>query len=432
MKRITFDYCSTLLLIAVMSTASQAADLIKWASDLETARQAAVAQNKLLLIHFWAYNCALCTIVDEQVFPRPSVAQTLHESFVPLKINVDEYPELRLQFQVDRWPTDVVVTPGGQIVHKMVTPQDPQQYVHRLSAIALTKSPRTYNESRWARGPQARPPGVSSRPSEASRLGQDVMPFSQFGPGKMGQNGLMSNQVARNSRFSSRFSSRYGDSMQPLGSQVDEQQSAIPPRTTQPRAVTNGYVLHQQVKLQQQDPRPTHRSEDGVNNPYIGQQQSLAHTSAAGRFTPQPSEVYAQVRKPPVQPPLGLDGRCPVTLSRARVWQKGDPRWGAVHRGRTYLFVGTQEQQAFLADPDRFSPVLAGMDVVRLAEESRVVAGDRRYGVVYDDDGRGPLPSRIYLFDSADSRNRFEQGPDRFLRPVIQAMQQGRLDTLLR
>ncbi len=72
------------------------------------------------------------------------------------------------------------------------------------------------------------------------------------------------------------------------------------------------------------------------------------------------------------------------------------------------------------------------MDVVRLAEESRVVEGDRRYGVVYDDDGRGPQPSRIYLFDSADSRNRFEQGPERFLQPVIQAMQQGRLDTLLR
>ena len=151
MKRINFNYCSALLLIALMSMASRAADLIQWAPDWETARQAAVAQNKLLLIHFWAHNCAPCTHVDEHVFPRPSVAQMMHENFVPLKINVDEHPELRRQYQVDRWPTDVVVTPAGEVVHQMVTPLDPQQYAQRLSTIALTKSPRSSNESRWAR-----------------------------------------------------------------------------------------------------------------------------------------------------------------------------------------------------------------------------------------------------------------------------------------
>ena len=76
----------------------------------------------------------------------------------------------------------------------------------------------------------------------------------------------------------------------------------------------------------------------------------------------------------------------------------------------------------FLESPDRYSPVLAGMDVVRLAEAGQIVQGDREYGVLFDDDGKGPNTSRIYLFDSAESRNRFEGDPDVYLRPVLQAV----------
>jgi len=72
------------------------------------------------------------------------------------------------------------------------------------------------------------------------------------------------------------------------------------------------------------------------------------------------------------------------------------------------------------------------MDVVELADAGRVIQGNRRYGVLYDDDGTGPRPSRIYLFDSVGTRNQFEAAPEEFLQPVMQAMQNGRLDTLLR
>jgi YHS domain-containing protein len=111
---------------------------------------------------------------------------------------------------------------------------------------------------------------------------------------------------------------------------------------------------------------------------------------------------------------------------------KGNERWGAVHRGQTYLFAGPEEQQAFLANPDQFSPVLAGMDVVALAAEGRVVQGHREFGVLYDDDGKGPRPNRIYLFDSAGTRDRFEATPESYVQPVLQALRQNQLQTLVR
>ena len=183
-----------------------------------------------------------------------------------------------------------------------------------------------------------------------------------------------------------------------------------------------------------------------IQNPYLNppaqqpqSNQQLAATQQAtgplGASEPSgsaPSQEFSTSAPPQPDQNMGLDGRCPVTLITKSKWRKGDARWGAVHRGYTYLFAGPEEQQKFLANPDEFSPILAGMDVVQLADVGQITQGNRRYGVLYDDDGAGPNPSRIYLFDSVASRNRFEASPESFARPVIQAMQTGNLDSLLR
>ena len=147
-------FCSLTLLTLLFTRSLAAADLIRWEADIEAARQVAASDKKLLLIHFWAPDCAPCKVVEQAVFPTPSVAQTVHENFVPLKVNAYERADLRLQYQVDRWPTDVIATPDGQIVHRMVTPQEPRQYVNQLTAIAMAKAPRSATPSRWATGPQ--------------------------------------------------------------------------------------------------------------------------------------------------------------------------------------------------------------------------------------------------------------------------------------
>ena len=72
------------------------------------------------------------------------------------------------------------------------------------------------------------------------------------------------------------------------------------------------------------------------------------------------------------------------------------------------------------------------MDVVRLAANGMVNQGTREYGVLFDDDGKGPRKSRMFLFDSVETRNLFEAEPDRYLQPVMQAMLSGQLDRLVR
>jgi thiol-disulfide isomerase/thioredoxin/YHS domain-containing protein len=118
---------------------------------------------------------------------------------------------------------------------------------------------------------------------------------------------------------------------------------------------------------------------------------------------------------PPTNPPIVLDGYCPVTLMETqKKWTKGDPRYGAIHRGRTYLFAGPDEQKRFLSNPDYYSPALSGYDPVRFAEGGQTVDGNRKHGVFYNE--------QVYLFADEASLQRFWQSPQHYAEVVHQAM----------
>jgi len=132
------------------------------------------------------------------------------------------------------------------------------------------------------------------------------------------------------------------------------------------------------------------------------------HGSPAARYSAPPSSPAVS------HPPLGLDGYCPVRLCQQQDWVMGDRRFGAIHRGRTYLFAGPQEQQQFLANPDRFSPVASGHDPVIALDHRQAAPGFREHGVFYD--------GRVYLFSNEDSLQRFSQNPHRYAAEILQAM----------
>jgi YHS domain-containing protein len=123
--------------------------------------------------------------------------------------------------------------------------------------------------------------------------------------------------------------------------------------------------------------------------------------------------------QPPIAPdrygsmPLGLEGYCPVTLADRGVWTEGRAQWGVRHRGRTYLFAGPEQQQAFLATPDRYAPALSGDDPVLAVEQGRSASGRRAYGVTYQ--------SRMYLFSSPETRATFATNPERYTASALLA-----------
>ncbi|MDX1963633.1 MAG: hypothetical protein SFX18_10795 [Pirellulales bacterium] len=115
---------------------------------------------------------------------------------------------------------------------------------------------------------------------------------------------------------------------------------------------------------------------------------------------------------------LALDGYCPVTLLDHRklgskAWVKGNLDFGVVHRGRTYLFAGKEQQQKFLLSPDKYSPALYGHDPVYLAQQGHYVLGKREYGLC--------VGERMFLFANAASLKEFQTHQEQYLTLARQA-----------
>ena len=157
----------------------------------------------------------------------------------------------------------------------------------------------------------------------------------------------------------------------------------------------------------------------GLPNPFGSFTKKPAKAPVAGPSPPStstpstPAAVAVAATDSVGSLPLGLEGYCPVTLIDRGQWVEGRPQWGARHRGRTYLFAGADQQQAFLAGPDRYAPTLSGDDPVVAFDTGKQTPGLRRYGVTYQ--------QRIYLFSSPETRNAFAANPQRYTERVIVA-----------
>ncbi len=95
----------------------------------------------------------------------------------------------------------------------------------------------------------------------------------------------------------------------------------------------------------------------------------------------------------------------------------GDRRWGVIHRGRTYLFAGPEEQRRFFADPDRYAPLFSGNDIVLAADLGQIVPGMRQHGVF--------LGGRVFLFSSEETLAKFVRDPSRYGNQAMAALRAG-------
>src|SRR5215212_2349007 len=132
-------------LLAMPALAQQEA--VHWQKDLESAKVVAKQTNRLVLVHFWTPSCGPCMALNQNVFNQPGVASAIETQFVPVKLNADENSATATWYGITRVPMDVIVTPDGQLVTKLVSPPTPAAYVAEVTAAAgkfATRSGQTY------------------------------------------------------------------------------------------------------------------------------------------------------------------------------------------------------------------------------------------------------------------------------------------------
>jgi len=396
-----------------------------WQPTLDSARRLAAHTQRPLLLYFHADWCGACSQLEREVLSRPEIADQIRAAFVPVRINVDHFPATARQYGVTALPTTVVLSPNGALLGSVTGVTEPSVFAARLQQVAaaynrrLAKLRQQGPSTVWRRSSAAanspsavdaqatrsRPlssPGVQSRSAGApdSSAG-GASPFVANSPPPMphATAGMAGPEAAGTQLPGATGRSSFGD---------------VSSRTMAPAGMSLGRT-REDTRLPSAG-RSLAQGVSGLRGAPASQGWPSGGLATSPPQASSPSQAAAPRAKviPAGNPPLGLDGCCPVTLVEQQRWVPGDRRWGAIHRGRTYLFVGPEEQRRFLADPDRYAPVLSGYDVVLAVEQGRQVPGTREHGVFFD--------GYVYLFADEITLRQFSDRPEYYADQAWRAM----------
>ncbi len=409
------------LLLAIPSAVAKAEEGPHWGANLDEAKRQAAATNRLVLIHFWAPWCGPCMRLESTVFLKPGVAQSMESRYVPVKVNAQDFPATCRQFGVERLPTDVIVTPSGKVLQRLQCPQDPLLYSTQLIQVSnsvANSGPKAGAEMQLAAAPTV----PLAAPTDSGNPFRNTGVVVGSPPANQSQVGIcqgISPQINPRPPSIAAAASHVGAApfmgAPPASGQTPAASSPVGTNANPSGAIDSSATVVSPVGAI--GPMPSNVA-SGLSSPTIASDSRPSIFSSVPENPTRPSSHVAPAATTPSSAPsFGLDGYCPVTLiersmvakNDPRAWLRGDMRWGAVHRGVTYLFTGPEEQKKFLASPDRYAPVLSGNDVVLAFDKGRLEPGRREFGMFSN--------GRIYLFTSAETLAKFidRQNTDRYI-----------------
>lgn len=413
---------------------------IQWARDLDTAQKSAREQQKPVLLHFGASWCRPCQEVESFVFRSPTVIREMNATVIPVKVDVDQNPDLAKHYQVGSIPCDVVITPQGKLMKKRSSPRDADAYGLMLKEVVTVSSnlqkDGEFNLERLqemqARWDQSRPPADDQlkldafdqqrplglqNPAEKLETPQQQLKVTRAAEATANTN--LAGGGAFNTRAPAPASSGVAGDPPTQANEPIGQASVLPSSSgaapfeglAQTAGVDQRRIVNPFVDAAPENPsRMSSQSNPSDREARLLESNERPEPSRTLRAAPE----IAQTSGASNDPSLCLEGDCPVTLLTANKWVRGNSQFGAVHRGRIYLFASAECQAEFLKTPDRFSPLLAGYDPVIFHEQGFLVEGTKAQGVFMSRDGR----QHVILFQDAETRNRFRSNPTLYLSTI--------------
>ena len=266
-----------------------------WSHDFETAESQSRSQRRPMLLHFSAPWCGPCRRMSAETLHQPQTLAMLDQA-VGVEIDIERRPDLKTRFGITSLPTDIVLSPDGQVVMRRSNFADVYAYMASVgAAIAQATPPRQPSP----RQPSSRPP-VRSRPSE---------PETQ----------LVDRNVAP----------------EPPASPPP---TSSPVRTRQRLPMVRGYSV---VALH--DRREWVKGSDEFSAEHRGQLYYFVDDQERQQFLRRPRQYTPRL--------LGCDAVVFQNEDRATL---GSVDFAAFYGTDLFLFASDQSRRAFKADPERF------------------------------------------------------------------------------
>jgi thiol-disulfide isomerase/thioredoxin len=115
-------------------------ELVAWRDDLTRAQAEAGASNKLLLAYFWAEWCGPCHTLSRTTWADARVKEALG-TFVSVKIDVDQQPEVARRFSVSAIPRIILLDRTGNVLGSKEGLVEPEALVQWLADVSARQSP---------------------------------------------------------------------------------------------------------------------------------------------------------------------------------------------------------------------------------------------------------------------------------------------------
>jgi thiol-disulfide isomerase/thioredoxin/YHS domain-containing protein len=357
-----------------------------WQPSLDAARRAAGQSNRLVLVFFCADWCMPCREMERDVFGQPNAIADLQTNYVLAKVNVNHFPATAKEYGITGVPTTVIITPQGQALATVPNRMGATPYVGKLTQIAANAK---LAATAIAQGP---PPTMPVPPPAVHAKNDDRYAdrYADRGTDRYGETDAYANRPF------------VGPAPPPAGVAPASPLLTGPQFPAFPGPADNAGT----------PPGPSPESRV-IPSPGLPSAPIMPPVGPVAATTPPAAPPATPSTTPPKTPAWGLDGFCPVCLVEQRKWVAGNRQYGIEHLGRVYLFERPEERDRFWANPELYSPVLAGNDAVISLERGQSIPGHREFGVFFG--------QRIYLFADKTSLEKFWKNPNQYANQALQA-----------
>lgn len=373
-----------LALALVMTVSTTATAEIVWREDLQKAHAEATQTGKPLLLHFYGDNCPWCDKLEVGAFKSAEVADAIEKGFVPVKVHTGRNQNLVQMFKVRQIPTDVVVTPNGQVISHGTSKQSSKDFVAVLSQSL--QSLRNSNTAVAATQPTATTTAPTQQVAAAPTAAPVNAPVAPNAPAALAP---------------------AGTAMASVENAVNQAPVTPAPVAPTQRATAQSYAMPGGFDGKTPGQLVGSRTDNMSLAPPV------ATTQGTAAATSNPNTANASAA-PASQPELALEGFCPVTIVAERRWQEGKPELGVIHLGRLYLFADQKAMETFLADPVPYTPMLNEIDVVRFFADRVIVPGKRTHGTV--------INNRMFFFQDEAALEHFNAEWQRYFDAAVNVM----------
>lgn len=403
---------------------------VQFLTDFDAARRASEATGMPLLVHFYTDHCPPCRMLETRAFRDESLAQAIRSNAIAVKVDAETQRTLADQYRITRWPTDLYLSPSGDELHRMVSPQDPSVYLQVVERVALRNrdwviahNAKIASRERRLAAMQERgtTPQAPAKPEVRGPFADRVAP-GQVGPAPV------STQLGQLKQPEPTASRPHGDPIDnPFGN------LAAPSSTAAHSSPFRTVSANPAWRAPQDSPTTEFASVNGTQGasashtpstepslpPVVSVQRPAALTASPAASVQEETRIKEALQERIVaqlqtmRDSIAMEGYCPVTLTEylanptGQGWRLGDQQYSVRHRGRIYRMASEEQRQKFLAAPDHFSPVLSGFDLVAFLESGRLVEGRREFGRAVE--------GKVFLFADRYTQEKFDRMCARYL-----------------